>query len=144
MITFRTFRLASLLCLGSLYPGSSSALTGFAVSPYFTLDTIVDVAQSPDFVRPIELTAGSPNPFNLTARFTVQIGEDQTMNAAIYDLTGRLIKPLLHGAPAKAGSSLDLYWDGRDGNGRALSSGVYYCRVTAGGYTASTPITLVK
>jgi hypothetical protein len=35
-------------------------------------------------------------------------------------------------------------WDGRDGEGRALASGAFVCRLSAGGAVSSARLTLVR
>jgi hypothetical protein len=58
----------------------------------------------------------------------------------VYDLRGRHLRTLAaSGAPTG-----QRIWDGRDGTGRAVPSGVYELRLQAGTRTASRRVTLVR
>jgi hypothetical protein len=64
-----------------------------------------------------------PNPFNprTTLRFVLE--QDGAVDLAILDLNGRRVRTLLSG-PLGAGVHA-VPWDGRDGRGRRLASGIY-------------------
>jgi len=47
------------------------------------------------------------------------------------DASGSLVRRVAAGAYARG--THRLRWDGRDANGRAVASGTYFCRLTAGG-----------
>jgi hypothetical protein len=51
----------------------------------------------------------------------------------VFDATGRRVHTLYHGVAG--GGRISLSWDGRDGRGRSLRSGVYFLRMTAGDLT---------
>ncbi|MFH1689546.1 MAG: FlgD immunoglobulin-like domain containing protein [Candidatus Eisenbacteria bacterium] len=76
-----------------------------------------------------------PNPTAAggTVRFMLPL--EGRVRLAVYDLRGRLVSVLREGVVA-AGEH-ELTWDGLDGRGRRLSSGVYFCRLaTPAGSTA--------
>jgi flagellar hook assembly protein FlgD len=60
---------------------------------------------------------------------------------AVYDVAGRHVKTLFDG-PAAGRHSVE--WDGRDQKGEAVSAGVYFCRITADGFTDTKPMTLLR
>jgi flagellar hook assembly protein FlgD len=60
----------------------------------------------------------------------------------IYNLKGQLVKTLLNG-PSQSGSH-SVVWNGRDSAGHAVSSGMYYCRVTTGNYTGTKKMIMIK
>jgi hypothetical protein len=100
---------------------------------------------------PRRLTAvWAPNPFNpsVAVRFEVPEGAATAtgglhrVTVAVYDPRGRLVRTLLD-APRAAGA-YRLVWDGKDEAGRALGSGVYLYRVTAGTATVAGKITLLR
>ena len=55
---------------------------------------------------------------------------------------GREVAVLVDG-PRPAGSQ-QVSWDGRDAAGRPVSSGVYFARLTAGGFRSSQKLMLLK
>ncbi len=84
-----------------------------------------------------------PNPFNPTTSITYDVpsgGANVTIR--IYDASGRLVRTLVDG-PSPAGTH-SVSWDGRNSAGGAVSSGVYFYRMTAGSFTASRRMVLLK
>ena len=61
----------------------------------------------------------------------------------IYDTAGRVVRTLLHGQ--RPAGRHELGWDGRNASGHALSSGVYFLRLTHPGAAAETKaLTLLR
>jgi choice-of-anchor B domain-containing protein len=83
-----------------------------------------------------------PNPFNPVT--TVEYEMDRAMHARlrIYDVSGALVRTLLD-ERVPAGPH-QARWDGRDESGRAVASGVYYCRLEAGTTRATLRMVLLK
>lgn len=74
-------------------------------------------------------------------RFELPRAGDVTI--AVHDLRGRLVRTL-HQGGAEAGRH-EVTWDGRDGGGGAVASGVYLVRlVTADGEAQAVKVTLAK
>lgn len=70
-----------------------------------------------------------PNPFNPVTRIVYHIAQPGNVHIAIYDLAGRKVKTLVDGQ--QPGGQNTVQWDGRDDQGRAVASGVYYYRMVA-------------
>lgn len=65
-----------------------------------------------------------PNPFNPVTRIAFNLGNAGHARLDIFDPAGRLVKTLVDGnLPA---ARHEVNWDGRDGSGRQVSSGVYF------------------
>ncbi len=60
----------------------------------------------------------------------------------VYDVTGRSVRRLLDGTVA-AGEHR-LVWDGCGGDGRPVSAGTYYCRLTVGPHRQTQRVTVVR
>lgn len=89
------------------------------------------------------LEHNAPNPFNPATTIRYSVGHDGArVRLTVYDVTGRLVTVLADGAAA-AGEHTSR-WDGRDAQGRAVSSGVYFCRLTVDAWTSSMKMTLLK
>ncbi len=92
---------------------------------------------------PAQLAAPSPNPFNplTTIRYHVPAGA-RSVHLEIFDQRGRLVRTLTEG-PAAAGWQQAI-WDGRDGAGRTLASGIYFARLDVDGLVRIQKMALVK
>jgi hypothetical protein len=65
-----------------------------------------------------------PNPFNPVTRIAFNLGNEGHARLDIFDPAGRLVNTLVDGnLPA---ARHEVTWDGRDGSGRQVSSGVYF------------------
>jgi flagellar hook assembly protein FlgD len=61
---------------------------------------------------------------------------------AIYDVSGRLVRRLYEERGARGEGAVE--WDGLDDRGVAVSSSVYYYRLSAGGQSASRKLVLIR
>lgn len=89
------------------------------------------------------LQGNYPNPFNpvTTIRFSLAGIADARLE--VYDVAGRRIKVLFDEQRATSGVH-EVAWDGRDGKGRAVSSGVYFYRLESGGAGETRSMVLMK
>jgi hypothetical protein len=88
------------------------------------------------------LAQNFPNPFNPTTRISFGLAAPANVSLRIYDASGRLVRVLLEGA-RPAGNYSEL-WDGRDSGGRAVASGIYFYRLTAGAFTETRKMALLR
>jgi CotH kinase protein/Lamin Tail Domain/FlgD Ig-like domain len=66
----------------------------------------------------------SPNPSSTYTTFEYEIRDNQSVQFAIYDATGRLVTSLIDNY-ITAGIH-DVYWDGNAANGNPVASGIYF------------------
>jgi flagellar hook assembly protein FlgD len=92
----------------------------------------------------LTLLGNTPNPFNptTTIRFIVPAGPERDYSLRVYDVRGALVRELGNGRIG--GGSHDVRWDGRDGRGAPVSSGVYLYRVTVGNEKLTGKMALLK
>lgn len=87
-----------------------------------------------------------PNPFNLATDIVFSIPEDQPHSAPvvikIYNVTGQLVRTLVSGF-TKEGEN-HILWDGKDGQNRPVSSGIYFYRLEAGEFSSCGRMTMIK
>ncbi|MCH7761590.1 T9SS type A sorting domain-containing protein [candidate division TA06 bacterium] len=83
-----------------------------------------------------------PNPAKSSARISFSLPNRIQTRLGIYDLTGRQVQVLVDGV-REAGSH-SVVWDGRDGRGERVASGVYFVRLSAGDITATKKMILLK
>jgi len=72
----------------------------------------------------------APNPFVRSTTISFQAPRAVRASLRIYNATGQLVRTLDGGSGA---GLRRVPWDGKDDSGRALASGVYLCRIDAGG-----------
>ena len=90
-----------------------------------------------------QLAVGNhPNPFNPLTKVEFSLDANGFVKLDVYDMHGRLVRQLVaESLPAGAHS---IVWDGLDGDGRKVGSGVYLARLQAGGRTAEHKMVLLK
>jgi len=98
----------------------------------------------PDAPIPVtfKLHPNYPNPFNPTTTIKFAVPRAGHVRLNVYDLAGRLQRTLFDAdLPAEEHA---VIWDGRDSTGRIVSSGTYFYRLTAEGYSETRRMVLVK
>ncbi len=90
----------------------------------------------------LTLHQNTPNPFNPSTviRFTLQ--QSTNVELAVYDVSGQLVKSLL--SDSMDSGTHGVRWNGRNDQGRAVSSGIYFARITAGSHRQSVKLLLMK
>lgn len=78
-----------------------------------------------------DLRVAAGNPFRDSVALQYTLAADGPVELAVYDPKGRLIRSLAGGA--QAAGSREISWDGRDGTGQPVGSGVYFARLRSGG-----------
>lgn len=84
-----------------------------------------------------------PNPFNPSTQIEFSIPHQESVNLSIYDVHGRLVQVLVDQQQYSPGT-YRVQWDGLNGSGAKVASGVYFARFQAGTFTATEKMSLVK
>ncbi len=87
-----------------------------------------------------------PNPFRSGSSAVVSyyLSQPGSVSIEIYDIMGNLIKTVTNNSPRAAGSRAEDFWDGTDNRGRAVNSGTYVVRISAGSGNMTRKITFIK
>lgn len=88
------------------------------------------------------LAPAAPNPFNPRTTIGYALPQAGQVELAVYDLQGRLVRRLLDKALPAGEASLE--WDGLDGRGNAVPSGVYLVRLRTEQGVVSRKVTLAR
>lgn len=88
------------------------------------------------------LDAGFPNPFAGYTTMDYRLATRGRATLEVFDLLGRRIR-VLADADHTAGAHTAV-WDGRDGSGRPVASGVYLARLRAAGASATRRVTVLR
>jgi hypothetical protein len=88
------------------------------------------------------LRAVNPNPFSATARVVFEIADRTHARVCVHDVSGRVVATLVdHVREPGVYSST---WKGTDDIGNELGSGVYFVRMTAGSYSGTIKVGLLR
>jgi hypothetical protein len=116
------------------------AAMALVVFQYAPDPTSIEDSDSPVPVNDLENSF--PNPFNPSTTISFSLAEKGQVSLQIFDVSGRLVKTLIQ-RELSAGEH-SLRWDGTGRDGEEVTSGVYFCRMKAGGYTATRRLVLLR
>ena len=88
-----------------------------------------------------------PNPFNPETWIPYRLAEDAFVTLTIYDGRGQVIRTLDIGhqiAASYESRSKAIYWDGTNEIGEQVGSGVYFYHLSAGDFSATRKMLILK
>ncbi len=107
------------------------------------LDVAVNGAADPRLPDPaVLLEANQPNPFNAETLIPYRLSSAARVRLAVYDALGRPVQVLVD--QVQPAGSYRIRWDGQDQSGREAASGLYVCRLQAGGDVRTRRLALVR
>ncbi len=83
-----------------------------------------------------------PNPFNPGTLISYDLPKNSDVELSVFTITGKLVKNFE--LPGQAPGHYELEWDGKNSHGQLMPSGIYVCRLTAGRFTGSIRMMLLK
>jgi predicted outer membrane repeat protein len=93
-------------------------------------------------LQPLQILGAWPNPFNPKTTISFEIANEKLVNAAVHDISGRLVIRLAH--QVFAAGEHELIWDGKNSQGLRVESGAYFVLVQADGLVRSQKVLLLK
>jgi hypothetical protein len=88
------------------------------------------------------LAQNYPNPFNPTTTIEYRLNKAQFVTLTVYNVLGQKVRTLVSG---KQGAGLHrLVWNGRNAQGLALPSGVYFYRLQSRENVATKKMILIR
>jgi hypothetical protein len=91
----------------------------------------------------ISLAANYPNPFNPSTTIPFSLPAGGNASLRVCNLKGQVVKTLVQNQAFSAGQH-QVMWDGRDNNGKAVSSGIYIFSLDCGNRSLSRKMVLAK
>jgi M6 family metalloprotease-like protein len=88
------------------------------------------------------LRANYPNPFNPTTTIRYDVASRSHVRLEVFDVRGAVVRTLVN--DVQEPNEYGVQWDGRNDRGNAVSSGVYFYRLTAAGFSDVRKMTLMK
>ena len=93
-------------------------------------------------LRALALEQNHPNPFNPSTTISFALPERARITIAVYSAEGRLVTLLLDNTVNGGLHTID--WDGTEADGSPAASGLYFCRLEAGGRALTRKMVLLK
>lgn len=125
-----TFRTSPCTSVSDIFEGNSKEITADEPPP------------SPSAPESIFLSDNYPNPFNPTTTIEFGISEDAHVSIIVFNSLGQKVSTLVDGFRSKGNYSAT--WNGTDENGKALSGGIYFYKMTAGSFVEVRKMVLAK
>ena len=99
---------------------------------------------APEFMAEARmLLRAYPNPFNPNVEIQFSLSERESVSLSIYNLEGRHVRELYSSVVLESGAHR-VNWDGKDGSGDSVASGLYIARIDANGSAAAVKLMLLK
>jgi hypothetical protein len=95
-----------------------------------------------DFTAVSGLEQNVPNPFNPETQITYRIAGEELVTLTVYDVSGKRVRTLVN--KRQPAGVYTATWNGRDDRGNPVSSGVFFYRMSAGGFEQTRRMVLLK
>lgn len=131
-----------LSCHGSA--GAFNVLTKMECEPCHTTAHPSDIVETnPGTPEKFTIEQNYPNPFNPTTNIKFSVPQAEKVSLEVYDIQGRLVDRIIDHQEYNPGN-YQTKWNGTDGAGTKVASGVYFARLIAGTYMQTIKMNLVK
>jgi hypothetical protein len=115
----------------------SDALEWFEIEPVGTEDEVIEVPVTSS------LNQNYPNPFNPTTTISFSVAQTSSfVTLDIYNIKGQKVKTLVN--DRFDASTHQVVWDGKDENGKSVTSGIYFYKMNSGKFTSTKKMILMK
>lgn len=95
-----------------------------------------------DLISSFRLEQNFPNPFNPSTTILYSLPSRSKVNITIYDVIGNEVVEILN--ETKLAGEYELVWNRKDGLGKNVSTGVYFCRLKAGEHEQTIKMLFLK
>ncbi|MFQ5510959.1 MAG: T9SS type A sorting domain-containing protein [Candidatus Krumholzibacteriia bacterium] len=90
------------------------------------------------------LAQNYPNPFNPATTIRYSIREPGHVRLRVYNVAGQLVRTLANELQTPVAGGFAVTWDGRNEAGSPVSSGIYFYKLVAPGFTRTRKMVLLK
>jgi len=103
-------------------------------------DTVISTVTRPSPL--VRLEQNYPNPFNPTTTIAYSIATESTVQLRVFDVRGAMVTTLVNEKQPPGGYRVT--WDGVSDSRHAVASGIYFYRLTAGDFSATRKMVLLR
>ena len=131
---------------GNVYVGGKSWGSGtsfdYTTIKYVQTETSVEEQKNQNLVLPLTLLQNYPNPFNPETRIEYYLHKPTWVNLTLYNILGQKVKVLVD--EFQTAGTRSVSWNGKDANGRVISSGIYFYKLETADHSESRKMLLLK
>ncbi len=133
----------------TVYNRVTAPITKTGVYAAFTTEVLTGVGENngegesgSTLPKHFELQQNYPNPFNPTTVISYSLPRSAEVSIEIYNILGQRVRTFSQGLQ-NAGTH-SVTWNARDDHGKEVASGVYFYKITAGDFSTSKKMLLLK
>jgi len=115
---------------------------GYPHLRYETIAQMLDISDKTLEPATSLILSNYPNPFNPETTIKFSLAKDSNVTLEIYNVKGQLVRSLVTGK-YRAGTH-QVFWNGKDDTGQAVSSGIYFYTLITDKATATKKMILLK
>lgn len=116
--------------------------TQWREDPTVERNTIALTAAGSNLPTSYGLDQNYPNPFNPTTQVRFALPKNSHVQLMVYNVLGQTVKTLVD--QDMAAGTHEVTWDGRNGDGEQVSSGIYFYRISADRFSATKKMMMLK
>ncbi|MCD4818012.1 MAG: T9SS type A sorting domain-containing protein, partial [Candidatus Cloacimonetes bacterium] len=98
----------------------------------------------PELIECYGLRQNYPNPFNPKTEISFTLKNDCIGDLLIYNIRGEKVKTIFSDFQIEKGKTYNFIWDGKDDEGKSISSGVYLYQLVSENYISTKTMILLK
>ncbi len=110
---------------------------------YFDQAVGIDDPGEPSGPYQFELHQNYPNPFNAQTIISYYLTEESVVSLHIYSITGHFVAAITNKERQTSGEH-KYVWDGKDSNGKMVSTGIYFYELYVDDYRESKAMIMIK
>ncbi len=126
-------------------PMLNTALTRLNLSEVLLNEDVpVVIDHKPGTPEIFKLSLGpiTPNPSAASTTISFDLSRSSAVSLCVYNVEGEVVRTLFDGE-GRAGRN-QVTWDGTDAQGNEVARGIYFCRIEAGGTSATDKVVFIK
>ncbi len=104
--------------------------------------TVALVAAGSNLPTQFALDQNYPNPFNPDTKISLALPKNAHVQLTVFNVLGQAVKTLVD--QDMAAGTHEVTWDGRNSDGTQVSSGIYFYRISAGDFSATKKMMMLK
>ncbi len=110
---------------------------------YFDQTVGIDDPREPSGPYRFQLHQNYPNPFNSQTIISYYLSEESVVSLHIYSITGHFVTAIAS-KETQASGEHKYVWDGKDKNGKMVSTGIYFYELYVDAYRESKAMIIIK